>query len=116
MVLLAFHGGNPAVVLVGIAVEPAIAEVAAKQSKLPHVVGDIFTVVTHGAIGADNYFLVFFGDLVIPGLHGRGARAYAVCACTVLDGSGTAHYPAAFVLTFALERENKGCWVMRRAG
>src|SRR2546421_3643848 len=100
MVLLAFRRGNPAIALVGIAIELAVAEVATQQAKLPHVVGDVFANVADGAVGADNYFLIFFGNLVIPGLHGRGARAYAVCACKVLDGSRAAHYPAAFVLAF----------------
>src|SRR6202008_2823247 len=55
---------NPAVMLVGIAVELAVAEVAAEQAKLPHVIGDVFANVADGAVGADDDFLVFFGYFV----------------------------------------------------
>src|SRR5712675_2986640 len=58
MVLLAFRRGNPAIALVGIAIELAVAEVAAQQAKLPHVVGDVFANVAYRAVGADNYFLI----------------------------------------------------------
>ena len=64
MILLALHGRDPALVLVGIAVELAIAEVAPEQAELPHVVGDVFADIADGAVGADDYFLVFFGDLL----------------------------------------------------
>src|SRR3982074_3044363 len=92
--------------LVWIAVELAVAEVAAEEAELPHVIGDIFADVAHRAVGADDYFLVFFRNLVTPSLCGRGARAYAVCACTILTGSGAAHDPAGFVLGFTLEGEH----------
>jgi hypothetical protein len=62
MILLALViGGDPAVVLIGIAVELAIAEIASEQAELPHVIGDVFADVADGAVGADDDFLIFFG-------------------------------------------------------
>src|SRR5579863_4348755 len=54
--------GNPAVVGVGIAIELAIGEITAQEAELPHVVGDVFADVANGAVGADDDFLVFFGN------------------------------------------------------
>src|SRR5437588_501644 len=62
MVFIALHGGNPAVVLIGIAIELAVGEIAAEQTELPHVVGDVFTHVADCTVGADDYLLVFLGD------------------------------------------------------
>ena len=56
--------------VVRIPVELAVAEIATQQSELPHVVGNVFADVADGAVGAHDYFLVFFGDLV-----GMGVRA-----------------------------------------
>ena len=40
----------------------AVFEVASEQAELPHVVGDVFANVADGAVGADDYFLVFLGN------------------------------------------------------
>src|SRR5579863_6912601 len=53
-------GGNPALVLIRIKIELAIAEIFAQQSKLPHVIGNVFTHVADGAVGADDDFLIVF--------------------------------------------------------
>ena len=63
MIFLALHGGYPALVLVGIAVELAIAEIATQQAKLPHVVGDVLADIADSTVGADDHFLIFFGNL-----------------------------------------------------
>src|SRR5579864_9849768 len=47
------RGRDPALVTVGVVVELAITEVAAKQAELPHVIGDVFADVADGAVGAD---------------------------------------------------------------
>ena len=117
-------GGDPALVVVRIPVELAVGKIATQQSELPHVVGDVFTDVADRAIGAHDYFLVFFGDLVgglsvkgriCPdvrehgievvcfggGFDGRIARAHT-------GGAGAAHDPAAFIFSFGLEGEDTG--------
>ena len=89
--------------VVGITIKLAIAEVASQQAELPHVVGDVFANVADGAVGADDYFLVFLGDLVF------------LCVLCVLlwsnlavRGSGPPHHPASFVLAFVLEGKHAG--------
>ena len=62
MVLLPVRSGNPTVVLIGIAIKLAIAEVTAEQAKFPHVIGDVFADIANRAVGTDDYFLIFFGD------------------------------------------------------
>src|SRR5258708_18854971 len=62
VVLVALHGGDPAVLLIWISEEFAVFEIAAEQAELPHVVGDVFADVADGAVGADDDFLVFLGD------------------------------------------------------
>ena len=64
MIFLAVGGRNPTLVLIGIAIELAIAEIAPQQAELPHVVCDVFADVADGAVGADDYFLIFFGNLL----------------------------------------------------
>ena len=64
MVRLAFAGRDPYLMLVRIAIELAITEVASQQAELPHVVGNVFANVADGAIGADDDFLVFFGNVI----------------------------------------------------
>src|SRR5205823_12980861 len=45
---------NPALVLVGIEVKLAVAEVFSQQTELPQMVGDIFADVPDGAVGTAN--------------------------------------------------------------
>ena len=63
MVQRAHRGRDPAIMSVGIAIKLAIAEIAAQQAKLPQVVGDVFADVADRAVGTDDDFLVFLGDL-----------------------------------------------------
>ena len=63
MIFFALDGRDPAVVLIRIAIKLAVTEIAAEQAKLPHVVCDVFADVADGAVGAHDYFLVFFGRL-----------------------------------------------------
>src|SRR5471032_1167511 len=62
MVRVAGGGRNPALVGVGIAEKFAVGEIAAQQTELPHVVGDVFAHVADGTVGADDHFLIVFGD------------------------------------------------------
>src|ERR1700691_4840117 len=62
MVWLALHRRYPAFMLVRIAVELAISKIAAEQTELPHVIGNIFADIADSAIRADNDFLIFFRD------------------------------------------------------
>ncbi len=62
MVFFALHRGNPAIMPVRITIKPAVSEVAPQQSKLPHVVSDVFANVSYGSVGANDHLLVFFGN------------------------------------------------------
>src|ERR1700722_9691837 len=73
MFFFAVGGGDPAVMGVGIAEELPIAEVASQQAELPHVVSDIFADIADRTIGADDYFLIVFGDFVGLGRSRRVA-------------------------------------------
>ena len=61
MILLSLLGGDPDFVIVGIAKELVIAEVAAQQPKLPEVVGDVLADVADRAVGANDDLRVFVG-------------------------------------------------------
>ena len=98
MILLALHRGNPTVVLIGIAIELAIAKIASEQAELPHVIGDVFADVTNRTVGADDDFLIFLRNLL--GLLGV---SFVLCC----EGStGAAHHPTAPVLAFSLVSED----------
>src|SRR5882672_9431794 len=67
MLLFTITRRNPAIFLIGIMKELAIAEVASQQSKLPHVVSNVFADITYGSIGANNNLLIFLCDLCLCG-------------------------------------------------
>src|SRR5262249_14045144 len=67
MIFFPVGGGDPAVVLVRVAVELAVSEIAAEQTELPHVIRDVFADVADSSIRADDYLLVFLGDSGDPG-------------------------------------------------
>src|SRR5690242_20254485 len=56
MIFLTLFRRNPALMSVGILVKLAVSKVFPQQPKLPHVIGNIFTDVTNGAVGTNNYF------------------------------------------------------------
>ena len=61
---------------IGIKIKPAISEIFAEQAELPHVESDVFADVADCAVGADDYFLVVFGDLLV-----RRLRPYISSIC-----------------------------------
>src|SRR5262249_2365377 len=79
---------DPALVVVRIAEELAVSEVASQQAELPHVVSDILPDIADRAVGTNDDFLILFRN------------AFFVRAFT--PRSGTAHDPAALVLAFRL--------------
>src|SRR5208282_5440613 len=92
MIFLAFGGGNPAIVSIGIAVELAIAEIAPQQAKFPHVIGNVFAYVAYGTVGTDDDFLIVSGNRVRcrgdpwfrggdAGRRSRSIRRWLQCRC-----------------------------------
>src|SRR5919197_5010655 len=77
--------------LVGVAVELAIAKVAAEQPKLPEMISDVLADVTDSSIGSNDDFLVFLSEF-----GGRRGRINA----------GAPHDPAAFVLPLSLIKQH----------
>ena len=75
--------------VVGVLKKRQIAEVAAKQSKLPQVISDVLAYVGHSSVGANDHLGVFVGRALFDDL------------CV-----GPGHYPAAFVLAFGFEIED----------
>ena len=72
MIFFAIGSRDPAVVAIGISIEFPITEIAPQQSKLPHVISDVFADVANRAVGADDNFLVLLCDLFlcVPGVPG----------------------------------------------
>src|SRR5581483_7834573 len=105
---LAVHGGNPALVLIGVAVEPAVAEVFPEEAEFPEVVGDVFADVTYGAVGADDYFLILFSDFRL-GICGPLGD---LCFCD----SCPPHYPAALVLPLSFIEEHAAIFELLESG
>ena len=62
MIFFSLGSGYPTIVLVGIAIKLAVPEIAPQETELPHVIGDIFTDVTYGAVGTHDDLLIFFRD------------------------------------------------------
>src|SRR5271157_2586808 len=72
MVSLAVLGRDPHIMPVGIAIEPAIAEVAPEEAELPQVVGDVLADIANRAIRAHDYLRVLVGTgFLFCGLWGR---------------------------------------------
>src|SRR5262249_46599427 len=65
--IVAVTGGNPGFVAIGMGVKTAVVKIAAEQSEFPEVVGDVFSDVGDGAVGAyddfcvDQLLVFFFG-------------------------------------------------------
>src|SRR5690349_17830917 len=87
--------------LVGVEKEFAITEIAAEQTEFPEMVGDVFADIADGAIGANNHFLILFGDL-------------ASAHCGGL--AGAAHHPAARVFTLTLQIEHAPFFELLKGG
>ncbi len=71
MVSFALLGRDPDLMLIGIAIEPAIAKVAPQQPKLPQVIGDVLADIAHGAIRPYDDFRVFVGPGLLLRLSSR---------------------------------------------
>ena len=101
----AVDGGDPAGVR-WVLVEFCVAEVfAGEEAELPEVVGDVFADVGDGAVGADDDFGVFIGEVGVGSLFGDGC--FSSCS---------AHDPAVFILAGGLfiedaffDHERAGC-------
>ena len=61
MVRLATLSGNPDLMLIGILVKAAIAEVAAEQPKLPEMIGNVLAYIADRTVGANDDLGVFIG-------------------------------------------------------
>src|SRR5579864_409020 len=73
-----------------VTIETPIAEVSAKQTKLPQVISNVLTHVSDGGIRADNDLSVLIGSFFLLSRLAAGA----------------AHDPATFILPFRLEVKN----------
>src|ERR1700694_1373590 len=91
MLRLTLFSRDPYLLAIRIGIEALIAKIAAQQSELPQMVGDVFAYIGDRAVGAHNYF----GVLV------RSVLLLPLCQFT----AGPAHYPATFILAlgFAVE-------------
>src|SRR5579864_4026127 len=89
MIGFARFSRHPDLMAVGIAIETAVAEVAAQQAKLPQVISNVLTDVGYCVVGTDDDLGVLIRALRLSFLS-RFA-------------SGAAHDPATFVLPFRLQ-------------
>src|ERR1019366_2068463 len=114
MVRLAVLGRNPDFVLVGIAVELAVAEVQAEQTELPQMIGNVLADVSDGPIRTHDDLGVFVGTglFLCAGCFLRRwvphpfAFLWRKGGIDNLRLAGPRHYPAALVLPLRLEIED----------
>ncbi len=109
MIRLAVLGRNPDLVIVGIAVELAVAEVQAQQTELPKMISNVFADVTDRSVRTHDDLGVFVGAGIF--FRPRSFSCWVPHPCALFWRKGgrlrwSLHHPAALVLAFGLEIED----------